>query len=373
MRIGVLITSISNFGEKGFYNVQEVGLAKALDKLADEVIVCKLIPQDQPYAVEQLANCDHVTMKQIPARNFGINGFLNTKELDPTLDALIYFSDTQFALPKVARWAKKNGVALYPYIGVIESHAESTVKRLLINTLFRRNLAVYKRKHCFVKTPHVAARLAARGVKHTTVTPVGLDRALLQINYADADIASLKNKYGYEKDDRVLLFIGRFAEEKHPERMIDILAKVRERDTSYRLLMVGKGELHEATEQRAREMGLDDAVKFIDRIPNSDIWELYRIADAFVNLSEQEIFGMAILEAMYYGCHVVAFHAPGPDYIIEDGINGDLADSAEAAVEKLLMATDYAAAAHTRIAEHFTWESVAEKMVEIIKQEREQA
>ncbi len=373
MQLGLLVTSVGAFGGKGFYNLQEVGLAKALAHMVDRVVVYKLISSDGEKRVEQIDGSKNATMHFMPVKSIGNNGKINVNELDSSLDALIYFSDTQFALPKVARWAKKNGVALYPYIGVIESHAESTVKRLLINTLFRRNLAVYKRKHCFVKTPHVAARLAARGVKHTTVTPVGLDRALLQINYADADIASLKNKYGYEKDDRVLLFIGRFAEEKHPERMIDILAKVRERDTSYRLLMVGKGELHEATEQRAREMGLDDAVKFIDRIPNSDIWELYRIADAFVNLSEQEIFGMAILEAMYYGCHVVAFHAPGPDYIIEDGINGDLADSAEAAVEKLLMATDYAAAAHTRIAEHFTWESVAEKMVEIIKQEREQA
>lgn len=26
------------------------------------------------------------------------------------------------------------------------------------------------------------------------------------------------------------------------------------------------------------------------------------MADSFVNLNQQEIFGMAILEAMYYGC-----------------------------------------------------------------------
>ena len=38
MCIGLLITSIGNFGQKGFYNAQEIGLAKELDKLFDEVI-----------------------------------------------------------------------------------------------------------------------------------------------------------------------------------------------------------------------------------------------------------------------------------------------------------------------------------------------
>ena len=33
MRIGLLITSIGNFGQKGFYNAQEIGLAKELDRL----------------------------------------------------------------------------------------------------------------------------------------------------------------------------------------------------------------------------------------------------------------------------------------------------------------------------------------------------
>ena len=32
MKIGILITSISNFGQSGFYNSQEIGLAKALSK-----------------------------------------------------------------------------------------------------------------------------------------------------------------------------------------------------------------------------------------------------------------------------------------------------------------------------------------------------
>ena len=79
-------------------------------------------------------------------------------------------------------------------------------------------------------------------------------------------------------------------------RMIDILAEIRKKDTDYKLLMVGTGELKVAVETRINELELQDAVQVVERIPNSDIWELYRLADAFVNLNQQEIFGMAILE-----------------------------------------------------------------------------
>ena len=43
MRVGLLITSIGSFGKKGFYNAQEIGLAKALDSLVDEVKVYRLV------------------------------------------------------------------------------------------------------------------------------------------------------------------------------------------------------------------------------------------------------------------------------------------------------------------------------------------
>ena len=47
MRIGLLMTSIGVFGQKGFYNSQEIGLAKAMDTLFDEVKVYKLVASGQ--------------------------------------------------------------------------------------------------------------------------------------------------------------------------------------------------------------------------------------------------------------------------------------------------------------------------------------
>lgn len=365
MKIGILITSISNFGQKGFYNVQEIGLAKAMAMICETVEVYKLVPIDQEKKTEII--CENAVLHLVPSKNSGINGVINVNELNQFLTALIHFSDTQFSVAKVYRWCKKNSVQYIPYIGVVESHSTSRLKKTITNLLFKKNLAVYRKCCCCVKTPTVQKLLLGMGVKDTIITPVGLDLDLLHADYKDAPISDLMNKYGYCEADKVLLFIGRMIDEKQPVRMVNILAEIREKDTSYKLLMVGTGELKSAVEARIDELDLQDVVQLVERIPNSDIWELYRLADAFVNLNQQEIFGMAILEAMYYGCKVVAWKAPGPDLIIETGRSGWLTGSNKDVIGRILDTADVGEEAHRRVLSEFTWESSARKMKQIIK------
>lgn len=88
--------------------------------------------------------------------------------------------------------------------------------------------------------------------------------------------------------------------------------------------------------------------------------------DNKINLNQQEIFGMAILEAMYYGCKVVAWNAPGPNLIIENRKSGWLTESNDEVIERILDATDVGKEAHRRILREFTWESSAKKISTII-------
>lgn len=360
MKIGILITSISNFGQKGYYNSQEVGLAKALAETCEKVEVYKLISIGQEKKTESI--CGNVVMHFIPSRNSGINGIINVEILDSSLDALIHFSDTQFSVPKVYKWCTEKKVQYIPYIGVVESHSTSRLKQIITNFLFKKNLAVYRKCMCCVKTPTVKKKLMSMGVDNMVIVPVGLDMDLLQKAYESSSILDLKKKYGYCEEDKVLLFIGRLIEEKQPVRMIEILSEMRKKDHTYQLLIVGSGELESDVEERIKELHLAGHVQVIERIPNNDIWELYRLSYAFVNLNQQEIFGMAILEAMYYECKVVAWEAPGPKLIIENGISGWLVKSNEEVIEKILDTIDVKAKARYRVLDNFTWASSVEKM-----------
>lgn len=367
MKIGLLDTCIGNFGQKGFYNTQEIGLGKAMLQLAEEVYVYKMLPLASEYQeeVQEDENGHKLIIHMIPSRSLGANGLLDVTKLEPSLDVLVYFSDTQLAVPQIYRWAVRNDVRLIPYLGVVESHSTSKIKRRIMDLLFVRNLAVYKKHHCAVKNPNVKEELEKLGVSNVMVTPVGLDLNLMKADYLDADISALKAKYGYSGEDKVLLFIGRMTEEKQPLRMVDLFGKLHCQNNHYRLLMIGSGEMQDVVTAEVEKRGLKLVVQMIERIPNKDIWELYRIADSFVNLNQQEIFGMAILEAMYYGCKVVAWEAPGPSFIIEDGVSGFLADSDDGILEAIAEKSIIPEAAHERIMNHFTWDKTAEKILSL--------
>ena len=177
----------------------------------------------------------------------------------------------------------------------------------------------------------------------------------------------MKMKYGYSPEQKVLLFIGRLIDEKRPLKMMELFKRIVEKDSCYELLLVGSGELKEKVLDAIHTYGLDKKVQFIEKIPNTQIWELYRISDAFVNLNRQEIFGMAILEAMYYGCKVVAWQAPGPGYIIENGVSGWLVNNDQELMDKVFDNQDFSQSAHCRIRDKFTWESTARKIVSTVE------
>ena len=359
MKIGILITSISNFGRKGFYNAQEIGLAKAISKLVDSVIVYKLVSLECKTENTGVEGYDNIKVNFIPTKNRRINGFLDTSILEKKMTALIHFSDTQFSVPKAFAWCNANKVRYIPYIGVIESHSTHRIKKVLSNVMFMRNLAVYKKCFCCAKTPIVKDKLSEIGVRDVEIAPVGLDIDLLNENYGELLRNNAKRKYGYAENDRVILFIGRLIEEKQPLKMIELFAKIREINKDFKLLMVGEGALQEKIEEKITELDISDVVQRIDSLPNQHIWEIYRLADVFVNLNKQEIFGMAILEAMFYECRVVAWKAPGPNFIIQNGISGDLVENDDDVIDKILHSNINGYSAHERIINNFVWDNMA--------------
>lgn len=365
MKIGILVTSVGDFGKKGYYNAQEVGLAKELDKLYEEIIIYKAVPWSEEQKKVTIEGCTNTVLYQIPVKSSGINGMWNCRVMDSSLDALLYFSDTQLSLPKVYRWCCYYNIKMYPYIGVIESHSISKLRKHFVNVFFRRNIAIYRKCICFVKTPSVEEALNNRGVKNCIVAPVGLDVSLLHQDYKKTSIGDIKRKYGYQEKNKIVLFIGRMTEEKQPLRMIEIFNKIYEKDKDYRLIMVGKGELLECVRKTAEK--IKDVVLFIEKIPNKDIWELYRMACAFVNLNQQEIFGMSILEAMYYECKVVAWKAPGPDYIIDNLKSGYIVKSVDEAIDAILKEEEIKNIAHVQTVDKFTWMNTAKIIRKFVK------
>ena len=355
MRIGILVSMINNFGEKGFYNSQEIGMGKALAQRGHKVKVFKLLKEGTEKPQNETINGVEISYETV--KSVGINGLVDTKILDKDMDSLLYFSDTQLSVPKVYRWCKRNHVVFIPYIGVLESHSPNKFKARIMNILFKRNVWIFKKTTCLAKNVDVQSRLRTMGVDNVLFAPVGIDLDLVNKKYKDVDSVKLRETFGFRQSDKIVLYIGRLEEEKRPVELVELFAQLYELDNAYRLIIVGKGYLYQEVMDRIAMLKIGHMVTYIEKIPNDQIWQLYRLADAFVNLNKQEIFGMVLMEAMYYESKLVAFHAPGPDYIVDDGITGFLVNTNEEMIDAIRSTSQrMGELAHERVIKHLTWE-----------------
>ncbi len=355
MRIGLLVLSVGNFGNKGFYNLQEVGLGKALGRAGHTVEIYKCVHKNQAEKTELIA--PGVRLHFIGVRTLGNNSlFLCEKVLDHTLDAMVCFSDIQPMAGRVGRWAAKHRIRFIPYVGVTHSTSRSPIKRILINSLAGLAYAPYRKSGVLVKTNAVKKELESKGITDIQVAPVGIDTDLLCSDY-DVPADGLLKELGLPSGMKYILMVGRLESDRNPLDVAAFFEKLHSVDEDYRLLIIGKGSLKEALSGRLAEKGLSGYVTWIERVPNSEMWKYYRIATALVSFSRSEIFGMSILEAMYYELPVFVMHAPGPDDIIVDKESGFLFSSPEEMAPAVAGEGfgEIGRLAHRRVTERFTW------------------
>ena len=125
------------------------------------------------------------------------------------------------------------------------------------------------------------------------------------------------------KGNPLLVAIGRLDREKGFDRLLIALAFIRPRFPDLRLIICGDGTERVALETSARDLGLDQVVRFTGHLDNP--MPLLSVADAFVSSSVQEGFGLTTAEAMVQGRPVILTPASGLASILRNDENAFLA------------------------------------------------
>lgn len=324
MKIGIVTLSRIDSNQGVYYNLQDFGLAKAFAFAGHSVVLYRLAKNEDK--IEEINSIKIIFKKTFGLGKQSITGF---KFIDKDLDRLVCFSDNQISFPRLYHWCRKYNVILQPYIGVLKSNSNNIFIAFITDILLKRNISLYKKIMVYGKTPSILKEFDKLGIKKYKLIPVCLDDELLHSNYEKKDRVQLRTEYGYEAEDKILLFIGRMEKEKEPFKMLEIFNHLFNYNSKCRLIMIGDGILYQCVEKEIKARGLTENVQLIRRVPNQEIWKFYCICNCFVNLNQHEIYGMSILEAMYYQCPVVAVRASGPEYIMEDGVGGYLCDDME--------------------------------------------
>ncbi len=88
------------------------------------------------------------------------------------------------------------------------------------------------------------------------------------------------------------------------------------------LKIYGGGPLKDELVALAKSLGKEDSISFYETIPNSQVPDVIRDSDIFVNCSKKESFGVTVVEGMACGVPVVVTDCPGPREVVVDGVTG---------------------------------------------------
>ncbi len=151
--------------------------------------------------------------------------------------------------------------------------------------------------------------------------------ALKDFNNAGRDPLALRREFGISDHAPLIVQIGNFKAQKAPLDFIRSARGIASEYTSARFVMVGEGPLRSEAEQLAADLGLADTMTFCgwrDDIPN-----LLAAATVSVLTSRHEGLPRSVVESFASGVPVVATRVDGTSEVVQNGVNGFLAEAGE--------------------------------------------
>ena len=119
-------------------------------------------------------------------------------------------------------------------------------------------------------------------------------------------------------------------QDKGFDRMLEAVARLRDRIPSIAYLIAGEGPDRPRLESRALELGISEQVVFTGYIDEAEKADHYRLADVFAMPSRGEGFGFVFLEALACGVPCVGSAVDGSREALRDGLLGRLVDPDDA-------------------------------------------
>jgi len=136
---------------------------------------------------------------------------------------------------------------------------------------------------------------------------------------------------GIDKNEKIVLFLGRITMQKGPEYFLSAAKKVLEVMDNVKFVMAGSGDLMYRAVEMAAELGIGHKVLFTGFLCGEDVQKIYKMADLYVMPSVSEPFGIAPLEALDNNVPVIISKQSGVSEVLKHALKVDFWDVNEIA------------------------------------------
>ena len=168
------------------------------------------------------------------------------------------------------------------------------------------------------------------------VIPTGIDLKKFNNRISLEERKKLLKKYNIDIDKKVLVTVSRVAVEKNIEEIINYFKLLLEKDSNYRLLIVGDGPDKKNLENLVDKLELNEYVKFTGMIMPDEVYKYYQLGDIFVCASTSESQGLTYVEALASSLPLVCRKDDCLLDIIETGKNGFIYENYDGFIESVL-------------------------------------
>lgn len=360
--------------EKNTYNIQEVGLAKALVRkghVCDIVFWTDKEEKNITIGVENYGNVNVFYRQGKTALKNTV--YTNCAELFKQYDILQTAEYNQMQSWLLAKQYPKKTII---YHGPYYSHFNKRYNLMcsIFDMFFLKRYLKFG-THFITKSKMAQDFLENKGIKRVNVgtVGVGIDTQMLS-NSKEVCTEPLFLTMNQDKNLK-LLYIGRFEKRRNIHFILDVFSDVINKGIDATLYMIGTGDKDYIDDcwNYAENKNIKRRIVYQEKMEQKYLAGVYNLADIFLLPTEYEIFGMVLLEAMYYHSVVLTTLNGGSSTLIDNGKNGfiltldnpnEWADCIERISRDKNAAINICDLASYKIREGFTWDKLADRFIE---------
>lgn len=368
----LIIRSYASVLNTNTYNLQHVGLAKTFIRKGHQCDIVYWIGDGEEREDTVTIPEGSFSIFWLKGRVFEKSVIFNKDKIDKMISEydIVQIEEYEQYFSCYLSLKYPNKVVIYHGPYKCDFNKRYYIKSALFDIFFANKMQ-NKKVQFITKTAAAKKTMEEKGFTDIVVSPVGLDLSKFDdsgVNY------QFKSEPGVFK----LLYIGEICCRRDTLFLIKVVSELKHRGINVKLTIVGKGKDKYVSKCKAliEKLYLSREIFFMGGMKQETLPNVYYSHDVFVLPTKFEIFGMVLLEAMFFGRPIITSKSGGSDVLIRDGENGIIADRFDIMLwaDKLqaLYMDQYDTnqmmrQARTDVLQHYTWDESVDIFIETYK------